>query len=96
MTISAASGLGNDSKDIEMLDSFCLLGTTIKHQVKYHRLALDSITIKALEKIFICCDRFMPIDIRMTQGIIFLVTLFGSKSWISKKQYRENIDTLEC
>lgn len=52
MTINTASDLGNHSEDIEMLDSFCLLGTTIKHQVKYYRLAFGSMTIKALQKIF--------------------------------------------
>lgn len=58
-----------------------------------HRLALGTIAVKGLEKIFRCLNVSISTKIRTVQGLLFPNTVYGSKSW--KKQDKKSIDVFE-
>lgn len=52
ITTNTRPNLGNDSKDIEMMDAVCFLGLNIYSKVTNSQVKCRRIAIKILEKIF--------------------------------------------
>lgn len=79
MTIVTATRLRTDNEDIE--DSFCLLRTS--NQEIHHRVVLNNIAIKVLEKLFRCWGSISTKS-RMVQAIgencVFSMTLLEAKT----------------
>ncbi|XP_053117089.1 uncharacterized protein LOC128329604 isoform X3 [Hemicordylus capensis] len=100
LTTGTATSLRIDNEDIEVLDRFCLLESTVNSKGSSSqeiscRLALGRVEMKALERLFRCRDVSTPTKIRSVQTMVFPVTLYGCENWTLKKQGRKNIDTFE-
>ncbi|XP_053137973.1 uncharacterized protein LOC128338873 [Hemicordylus capensis] len=85
---------GIDPEDMEVVESFCLLGLTVNSQGSSSqeircRLALGRVAMKALERILRCRDVSIPTKIRVVQTMVFPMTLYECESWTSKKQEKE-------
>ena len=86
MTIGKTTNRTPDEKDVEMVDSFCLLGSIINNkgsssQEIRHRLALSRPRIKGLGKIFSYNGVSLQTKIRTVQAVVFSVVLYGCESW---------------
>lgn len=74
ITIDATSSLKPD-KVIEVVDSFCLLKSTMNskgNKETCHKAELDRIALKILAKIFICYYVSIPAKIRILHFFAFL------------------------
>lgn len=80
--------LGVDNETINMVGSFCLLGSIINskgtcNEEIYYRLAFGRATMKGLEKIFKFHSMSIPTKIRIVQAMIFPAIFYGSKSMLT-------------
>lgn len=87
-----------DNQHREVVDNFCLLGSTINCKIRTsqeicHKLASGRAAIKALEKILRYCDTSIPTKIRLVKAMVFPVMFRGRRSWTLKKQDRKHIKT---
>lgn len=74
----------NDNEDVEALDSFCFLGSTINsNEQSFRNYGTDKHLVK------------QPKKIRIVQIILFPFIIYGSKIWTWKKQNSKIIDAFE-
>lgn len=75
----------NDSEDVEVLDSFCFLGSTINsNEQSFKNYGTEKHLVKQPKK-----------KIRIVQVILFPVIIYGSEIWTWKKQGSKIIDAFE-
>ena len=89
-----------DEEIVETVADFILGGSKItadgncSHEIK-RRLLLGRKVMTNLDSIFKSRDITLPTKIRLVKAMVFLVVMYGCKSWTIKKAECRKIDTFE-
>ena len=87
--------------DGETVSDFIFLGSTItadgdcSHKIKKH-LLLGRKVMTNLDSILKNRDITLPTNICLVKGMVFLVVMYGCKSWTIKKLSSEELMLLNC
>ena len=89
-----------DGEKMEMVRGFTFLGSKITadgdccHEIKRH-LLLGSKAMTNLDSILKSRDITLPTKVCIVKAMVFLVVMYGCKSWTVKKAERQRIDAFE-
>ena len=89
-----------DGETMETVTDFIFLGSKItadgdrSHEIK-RRLLLGRKVMTNLDSIFKSRDITLPTNVCFVKAIVFLVVMFGCKSWITKKAEHQRIYAFE-
>ena len=97
MSLGGTAKFSLDGEEIEVVESFCLLGSIINNkgsttQEVWRRLALGRVAMNDLDIVFKCHTISLDTKIRLVNAMIFSITMYDCESWTMKKQDRRNID----
>ena len=89
-----------DGDTVEIVADFIFLGTKItadgvcSYEIK-RRLFLGRKVMTNLDSILKSRDIIMPTKVHLVKAMVFLVVMYGCKSWTVKKAERRSIDAFE-
>ena len=89
-----------DGETVETVSDFIFLGSKItadgdcSHEIKRH-LLLERKVMTNLDSILKSRDITLPTNICLVMAMVFLVVMYGCKSWSVKKAERRRIDAFE-
>ena len=89
-----------DGETVETVSDFIFLGSKItadgdcSHEIK-RRLLLGRKVMTNLDSILKSRDITLPIKVLLVKAMVFLVVMYGWKSWTVKKAERQRIDAFE-
>ena len=90
-----------DGETMETVSDFIFLGPKItadgdcSHEIK-RGLLLGRKAMTNLDSILKSRDITLPRKVHLLKGMVFLVVMYGCKSWIIKKAEHRRVDALNC
>ena len=90
-----------DGETMETVSDFIFLGSKItadgdcSHEIK-RGLLLGRKAMTNLDSILKSRDITLPRKVHLLKGMVFLVVMYGCKSWIIKKAEHRRVDALNC
>src|SRR5215471_15367467 len=89
-----------DGEEIEVVDSYNLLGSIITSTAKCtkeirRRIAMAKVSFKEKDKIFRSRDLTLRTKIRLVQSMIFPIVSYGCEGWTMTAKDKKYIDSFE-